>query len=388
MITIKAITIAAGIWRAALILPSDELPFNMEVGLKDGKQTITIMNAAERIEVTDIQYKNDSVFIQLPVFESEIKGVFTEKEITGTWTKYNDPKRAIPFKARHGVTDRFITKNKPTVNVDGKWEVWFSKETVDEYKATGIFKQDGKKVTGTFLTETGDYRYLEGVIDGTTLKLSCFDGAHAFLFTANLMAETLFGTFYSGATFSEPWAAYRNKDFELTDPFKLTYLKEGYDRLDFAFPDLDSNLVTSRNERFKNKVVIVQVLGSWCPNCMDESRFYATVYDKYKDKGLEIVGLAFERSPDFSIAKGNLLKMKRDLNINYPILIAGRASKKEAGEKLPMLNKIISFPTSIIINKKGEVIKIHTGFNGPATGEHFTKFQDEFMKTLEAALKE
>ena len=121
---------------------------------------------------------------------------------------------------------------------------------------------------------------------------------------------------------------------------------------------------------------------------MDESKFYATLYDKYKDKGLEIVGLAFERSPNFAIAKTTVAKMQKDLNINYPILIAGRASKKEASEKLPMLNEIISFPTSIIMNKKGEVIKIHTGFNGPATGEHFTRFQDEFMETLEAALKE
>lgn len=388
MLEVKAIALALGIWRAALMLPENELPFNMIVNDNDGFPTITLLNAQEQIEVTDIIYKEDSIFIYLPVFESEIKGVYSEKEISGVWTKYNDPKRSIPLKAKHGVKERFITQDDATIDIAGKWEVWFSKDTEDEYKAAGIFKQNGNKVTGTFITETGDYRYLDGVVENNSLKLSCFDGAHAFLFTANLIGEYMLGDFKSGAHWSEPFVAQKNENFELTDPFKLTYLKEGYSKIAFAFPDKDSTIVSLNDERFKNKVVIVQVLGSWCPNCMDESSFYAPIYDEYKEQGLEIVGLAFERSADFNLAKNTVDKMCRDLEINYPVLIAGRANKKEASEKLPMLNKIISFPTSILINKKGEVIKIHTGFNGPATGEYFYKFKDMFMEALEGALKE
>ncbi|NNC86517.1 MAG: TlpA family protein disulfide reductase [Bacteroidia bacterium] len=388
MLEVKAIALALGIWRAALVLPENELPFNMMVNDNNGSPTITIVNAEEQIEVTDIVFKEDSIFIYLPVFESEIIGTYTEKEINGVWTKYNDPERAIPFKATHGVKERFITQNDASFDVTGKWEVWFSKDTEDEYKAVGIFKQNGNKVTGTFLTETGDYRYLEGVVENNSLKLSCFDGAHAFLFTANIIGEYMLGDFKSGAHWSEPFVAQKNENVELTDPFKLTYLKEGYDKIAFSFPDKDSTMVSLNDERFKNKVVLVQILGSWCPNCMDESKFLAPLYDKYNEQGLEIVGLAFERSAEFDKAKVTVEKMCRDLVMNYPVLIAGGASKKEASEKLPMLNEIISFPTTILINKKGEVIKIHTGFNGPATGEHFHKFKDEFMAALEGALKE
>ena len=43
-----------------------------------------------------------------------------------------------------------------------------------------------------------------------------------------------------------------------------------------------------------------------------------------------------------------------------------------------MLNHVLSYPTTIFIDKKGVVRKIHTGFNGPATGEKYTEFKTEF----------
>ncbi|HRD38300.1 MAG TPA: TlpA family protein disulfide reductase, partial [Bacteroidia bacterium] len=91
-------------------------------------------------------------------------------------------KNVLQFEAVYNNATRFVTTAKPKVDFTGRYEVTFNAGTSDAYKAVGIFKQSGSKVTGTFLTETGDYRYLEGAVQNSNMSLSCFDGSHAFLF--------------------------------------------------------------------------------------------------------------------------------------------------------------------------------------------------------------
>lgn len=121
---------------------------------------------------------------------------------------------------------------------------------------------------------------------------------------------------------------------------------------------------------------------------MDETTFFSKWYNENKQRGVEIIGLAFEAKNDFNYAKKRVQKMKERLNIEYDFLIAGTSNKNEASKKLPMLNKIMSFPTSIFIDKKGIVRNIHTGFSGPATGDYYLKFIDEFNFLMDELLKE
>lgn len=376
----------SGLYRAELKIKDNlNLPFLFKV--KDAN-TLEIYNAEEVITVDEISYKNDSVFIQMPVFESYIKAKVENKIITGHFiTEGKD--RSVPFKAKPEKT-RFNTSNLPKTNISGNWETTFSPNTDDSYKAKGIFKQNGNNVTGTFRTETGDYRYLDGVISGNQMQLSTFDGSHAFLFTATVTDSTLNGTFYSGNHWEEPFIAKRNDDFKLADANTLTYLKDGYETLEFTFPDENGNQISLTDDRFKNKVVVVQIMGTWCPNCLDESNYYAQYYNNNKDKAIEFVALAFEYAKTEEAAFKNIKRLKDRVGINYPILLAqtGTTSKSKANEKLPMLNSVLSYPTSIFIDKNGKVRKIHTGFNGPATGEKFTEFKAEFTTFMDKLLAE
>lgn len=366
-----------GTYRAALTVQDNkELPFNFKV---DSDKKITVLNAEEKIIVEELTVVNDSVFIKMPVFDAVIEAAISERgDLNGVYMKAPQNRR-VPFTAIYDAHFRYPLMSK-SQEVGGKWEVTFSPGTESEYKAVGIFKDgEGNKISGTFLTETGDYRFLEGAVD-QTLKLSCFDGAHAFLFDGVVKGDSIIsGNFYSGNHYKEPWIAVRNDKFELTSPDKLTYLKKGYDKIAFAFLDLNGKELTLENTRFKDKVTIIQIMGSWCPNCLDESKYLSKYYKENKDKGVELVALAFEAA-DQERAVKNLNRLKDALGINYPILIAqtGTTSKKEAAEKLPMLNHVLSYPTTIFIDKKGKVRKIHTGFNGPATGEKYTQFTTEF----------
>ncbi|MUU78417.1 peroxiredoxin family protein [Winogradskyella endarachnes] len=377
-----------GSYRAILELQDNEkLPFNFEV---TSASELKVFNAEEVIDVDEITYNNDSVFINFPVFEGYVAAKLDGDNLNGNFIK-ESLNRVVPFSAEFDNATRFNVSEKPSQNVSGIWETVFSIGIVDdEYIAKGIFKQEGKKVTGTFRTTTGDYRYLEGVMDGDQMKLSTFDGAHAFLFTAKVTDSTMEGLFYSGNHWKEPFIAKRNKNFELPNSNDLTFLKDGYDALDFAFPNTSDELVSLKDDRFKNKVVVVQIMGTWCPNCLDESKYYAEFYKNNKDKDIEFVALAFEYAKTKEAAFSRIDRLQSKIDINYPILLAqyGTSDKAKAQEKLPMLNHVLSYPTSIFIDKKGKVRKIHTGFNGPATGEKYVEFKEEFEGFVDDLLLE
>jgi len=376
-----------GDYRAELqVSETDVLPFTFKV--KDANRLI-VFNAEEQIEVNEIEYRNDSVFIQMPVFEALLAAKIENKTLNGNFI-IEGKDRVVPFKAEKNNT-RFNVTTNAKANISGSWETVFSPNSEDDkYNAKGVFKQNGNQVTGTFLTETGDYRFLEGVVDGNQLKLSTFDGSHAFLFTAKVTDSTINGTFYSGNHWKEPFTAKRNDNYNLPSADALTYLKEGFDSLDFTFPDANGNMLSLQDERFKNKVVLVQIMGTWCPNCLDESKYYAEVYKQYKKKGLEIVALAFEYAKTKEKAFAGIKRLQDRIDINYPILLAqtGTTSKTKAQEKLPMLNHVLSYPTTVFVDKKGKVRKIHTGFNGPATGEKFEEFKAEFTEFVGVLLEE
>ena len=235
-------TLEKGTYRAVLhVQDQEEMPFLFEV---IDKKFIKIYNADEIILVDEISYKNDSVFIQTPVYEGYIKAKINKNGLSGSFIK-SSLNRIVPFTAVKS-TERFPIKSSvANNNITGNWETVFSPDTKDgRYIAKGTFKQIGQHVTGTFRTTTGDYRYLEGVVDGDSLKLSTFDGAHAFLFTAKVTDTTLTGFFYSGNHFKEPFSAKRNNNYELPNEEDLTFLKKGYKKLAFSFPNQKGEMIS------------------------------------------------------------------------------------------------------------------------------------------------
>jgi thiol-disulfide isomerase/thioredoxin len=371
-----------------------ELPFNFEVVYKNETDFyIEIINGEERIRLDDISTthdratNNDTIIIRFPVYGTYIKAAFEDGLMEGKF--YNparSPNYAIPFRAKFGKKHRFTTlKKEPLFDVNGKWETTFGVDESEPYKAIGEFKQEKNKLTGTFITETGDYRFLDGTVQANKLYLSCFDGSHAFLFEAKLLEDsTLIGSFRSGNHYKTLWEARKNSNFELANPDSLTYLKEGYETVDFTFENPEGKMVSINDERYQNKIKIVQIFGTWCPNCRDETNFLVDYLKENKTENLEIIALAFEKFKDKEKAMAIIQTYKDQFEIPYEILYAGISSKKEAAKSLPMLNHILSFPTMIFIDRENKVRRIHTGFSGPATSkyEEFKNDFDHFVKEL------
>ena len=383
-----------GLWRAVLERKDgSEIVFNFEAKDSAGKKILYIRNAAERLLVDDIVVKGDSVFITLPFFESQLRASFiNSNELKGVWLKrLVDKYQVIPFTAYYDQPFRFnAPSNAAMANVSGRWAVKFLKAAKNEELSVGEFVQQGNHVTGTFLNETGDYRFLEGVMDGDSFKLSCFDGGHAFLFTGKVDGDSISGgQYFSGPAFKLGWVAKKDANAQLPDEFSLTKMRQGESKFDFSFKDIDGKQVSIHDARFKNKVLLIQIMGSWCPNCMDETPFLSGLYDKYKSKGVEVIGLAYERSTDFERSQKSLRSFQKRFHVQYPILVTGVSvnDSLRSEKTLPQLEKIEGFPTTIFINKKGEVEKIHTGFNGPGTGEHYEEQKKEFYEIVDELLK-
>lgn len=381
----KADKIKNQIWYAHLDLGEEKLPFiiNMTYSANHQINTFSIINGSEKIDIQEIEQDQTQLRFKLPLFDNEFIGIFDGFNLKGDWYNYAKSNQyKLPLQATP--QNPYENLDKAAADFSGQWKVIFSKDTDDAYPAIAELTQKGNEITGTFLTETGDYRFLSGHVNGNQLHLAAFDGAHAFLFTALFENDKLSGQFYSGNHWKETWEAVKDQEASLRNAEELTYLKEGYDGIEFSFPNMKSDTISFPNENYEDKVVIVQILGSWCPNCMDESRLYADLYKKYNSKDLEIIGLAFERPDEFEKIQAILNRYKNQMGIGYEVLWAGKASKKIAAQKLPMLNHVMSFPTSIFIDKKGNVRKIHTGFSGPATKQYTTyvKELNAFLQTL------
>ena len=378
-----------GYWRGELSLSDTinrPLPFQFIVEGPIGQQQMTVQNGREAIVLNPFYEKNDSIEVVWPVFESGFVFQSSDSLMSGYWyDRSRGDNYRIPFEARYGVQYRFKQTDRPSERLAGTWRTHFGEKAPN---ALGLFKEQGGLLSGSFATETGDYRFLEGVIQGNQFKLSTIDGAHAFLFEGTINGDSLWGTFYSGDHYSEHFYALRDDEFELIKADELTYLKEGYSTVDFAFPDLNGDTIRLSDDRFNNKAMVIQLFGSWCPNCMDESIYLTELYEKESARGLEIVGLGFERHKEFDKASNAIIKMRQDLLIPYTLLVAGPANKKAAAEKLPMLNHVLSFPTAIVLNRKHEVIGIHTGFYGPGTGNYYEEFKEEFEEWIALALRE
>jgi thiol-disulfide isomerase/thioredoxin len=386
----QQLPLKTGHYTAGLMLnQTTSMPVRMNVESVGKELVLAIYNAEERIELKVAQKIGDTLVLPFPNFDSELRVVASKKrKLKGFWVNRNKVNYRIPFEAHLNTHPVYGGTSQTQTNVSGKWETYFSPETADKEAAIGVFEQKGTVVTGTFLTETGDYRFLEGTVDGSSFYLSCFDGSHAFLMTGSIAGHTINGTFYSGKHYQTSWTATANDHFELRDADSLTYIKEEESLVKFTFRDIDGTDFSFPNAAMDDKVVIIQIMGTWCPNCLDETKYYKELYDNYHTQGLEIISIGYEAPETFEEQAAKIRRLKERHNLSFTFLVGGKANKGKASDDFAMLNEVISFPTTIFIGRDGSVKRIHTGFTGPGTGKYYTEYVEKTNALIESLLAE
>jgi thiol-disulfide isomerase/thioredoxin len=385
--------IEPGVYRAVLQLPGGELPFGLDLEHESTGWAGYLLNGSERLKLSEVAVDGSHLQIKMPGYLNRLTADAHGDRLQGevVISKPEGKDQHLPLSAQFKQTYRFFPQRSASaVDVSGRWSVTFTEDNGKEEAAVGEFSQSNDVVTGTFHTETGDHRYLAGQVQGNQLFLSTFDGAHAFLYKAKLSGVdgALAGDFWSGSALHRHWIAKRDAHAALADSYSVTAMRSGDSKFRFSFPDLEGKPVTSDDEKFRGKVLVIALGGSWCPNCHDEAAFLAPMYEEYRGKGLEVVSLMFEHFGDFERAAAATRRFRQQFNIHYTTLIAGISDTDEAAKKLQMLQTFYGFPTTVIVDRKGQVRKIHTGFSGPATGEHYVQFVKEFKDNLNQLLAE
>lgn len=379
-----------GEYRATLTLPGGELPFLLKVSRSSDAIVLTLANGKEHVTVSDLAISGGRLTARFPGMGNRLEATMRRRSMAGdvVMIRKGGEEQRIPFRAtlvKQGQMYSFY-KESLTDNADlsGRWEVSFTDDEGKSYPAVAEFEQSHDRVSGTFLTPTGDHHFLNGQVHDDELRLAMFSGAHAFLYHARLNEQDeLAGEYWSGLHGHERWRAKRNPEARLP-----TNEPPPAATIEFSLPDINGKSVSLSDERFKNKVVLVTLGGSWCGNCHDEAAFLVRFYQRYRDKGFEVVGLMFERFGDFDQSSRAVKRFTEHHHIDYPLLMAGISDADEASKLFPQLPAIYAFPTAILLDRHGKVRSIHSGFSGPATGQHYDDYQREFTARVEQLLSE
>jgi thiol-disulfide isomerase/thioredoxin len=273
--------------------------------------------------------------------------------------------------------------NKREVLLSDRFSLKLKSSSLNPKAGIAEFQRDPKtnEYTGSILTQTGDYRYLAGNRMGNQLYISTFDGVHAYSFLINIKENGhIEGIHFSGESYSEPFTGVPDSSSILDDPYKITKIINDKSKLDIILPEYKSGELV-RVTIGEGKVTLIQVMGSWCPNCLDESSFFNELsgFDN-----LNIYALAFEKNKDRLRSLNSIKRIESYLDLKYPILFAGKAQKSEVERLLPISN-FISYPTYLLFDKKGDLVEIHAGFSGPAT-KGYSKFTSEFRSKIQSLI--
>jgi peroxiredoxin len=387
-----------GIWRGVFKAGAVDVPFNFEVkGGKTNEPVITAINGARRDDFQVHHLGGDSIRVSLNTFETAwFAKVQPDGSITGVQKSLvpGNTGRVYPFEAQPGQGYRFTQPGKeiaPKADISGKWVIKIQSNasaTTPAPDRVAVFEQKGNKINGIILSVSGDSRELEGNVNGDEFLLSGFTGASPAYVKGKINSDgSISGAIGASA---EPirFEGIKDDKAALPDAYSLTFLKPGYEKLDFTFPDINGKPVSLSDEKYKGKVVIIEIMGTWCPNCIDQVTFLSPWFKENRHKGVEAIGLAFEAKDDPAFAKNTLTKLKNRYDIQYDLLFAGKVGGDAIAEKLPAIDKFLAYPTTIIIGRDGKVKEIHAGFSGKGTGEFYQEYVDKWNADLAKLIAE
>jgi thiol-disulfide isomerase/thioredoxin len=322
-------------------------------------------------------YGEDTLRGSFPVFASDIWLTPSEKGFEGMYYRTDAKDYELPLYLTKGDYSIPATKDEPPV----QYAIF---RDYDSGTIRPALLQLGLKentLVGTIATSTGDSRFLTGyTVDEGGFILQGFDGRFIYNVEASTRGDSIFGHVWSGKTGYYRFKGVADNNATLEDPEEMSKLREDYTHIEWHLPGLDGDTVHF-DSRTITKPTILAIQGSWCPNCMDEGRVLDMYYREFEG-AIDVFGLSYEYSGTLEKATAAVQKMERDLGTSFPMVIATFDPKQDRNAVLP-LEQIRSYPTSIMLDHQGNVVKIHTGFYGPSTKE-YEAYVKETREELEA----
>jgi len=372
-----------GVWEARVIVNDLEIPFRLELAGEGPHLKGWFFNGDERVPSTSGRFEDGSLVLSFDQYASRLEATLRDGLLEG---KYGRSTRAgYPFRAKRFTPTR-APADTEVPSIAGLWEIGVASPK-GESAWRFIVRQSGAEVSTAILRVDGDTGTLSGSYKDGKFVLSHFSGARPALLEVTPASDGTLKLVLNGKGLTATrQAEARAKGLpEPTDPSRHTSVKAPQEPFRFRFPDLNGRLVSESDARFRGKVVLVNVTGSWCPNCHDEAPFLAELYRKYRDRGLEIVALSFEEAEQLQNPT-RLRAFLRQYGIEYTVLLAGEPG--EAKDKLTQAVNWNAWPTTFFLGRDGRVRKVHAGFPSRASGDFYGEAKKECTTIVERLLAE
>jgi len=389
----------AGVWRGLIKNSSgEEVAFTLEVKHEGDKIVGSLVNGDDRTVSTGGSFEGHTINLRYDFYDATLNATVDGNELRGTFTRQWQKQlleRKLMAKRENvslAASDSSNSSNS-LGEISGEWVMRAGEEPKVSYWRAA-FKQQGSRVRGTIIPLSGDWGEMTGSFENNQLTLNRFDGINCRVFKAALTPKGALEGFVDFGLFKDPkrkivaerlTAENKSSVANLPDPNNYTRMSNSAELFRFSFPDPDGKTISSTDERFKNKVMVVTITGSWCPNCYDEAPVLQEFYERYRERGLEVVALSFEYTGDAARDTKQVGIFAKRLGVTYPMLYAGGID--DAEKKLSQLVNFGAYPTTIYIGRDGLVKHIHAGFEGKATGERFSRLKAEMKALIEDLLE-
>jgi peroxiredoxin len=379
-----------GRWDASLTVRGAVIPFRLDISGDGPTLKGTLYNGDDKEFTTEASFQNGTLVLEQEHYLTKITAALKDGQLEGTVQMRGDQgPEGNPFQAKRYVAEAAPAKDAPSIA--GNWIV--PNESPKGEKAWRfIVKQAGAEVTAAILRVDGDTGALTGTYRDGKFSLSHFDGSRPYLLEVTPAKDgTLALVQKGGGPRQGNLIAYRPEEAKakgLTEPADYTThttMKDPNEVFAYSFPDVNGKVLSNEDRKFKGKVVLAIVTGTWCPNCHDEAQYLVQLYAKYHDQGLEIVALDFEE-PEQQEDLGRVHAFIKQYNVPYTYLIAGAPA--EMWEKVPQAVNLNTWPATLFVGRDGRVKHIHAGFAAPASGEFNDQLKREFTSTIERLLAE
>jgi thiol-disulfide isomerase/thioredoxin len=376
----------SGLWDASVVVNGGiEVPFRFEIAGSGTAIKGSFFNGDEKVTSTTGSFENGALTLSFDEYGTKVEATLKDGRLEGQYSR-GTRGAPYPFQAK-----RFAPApvgDAPIPPIAGLWNIQVGKSSKGEAAWQLIVRQSGAEASAAILRVDGDTGTLTGTYRDGKFVLSHFSGARPLRLELTPASD---GTLSVVQNKDNPFTAVRADQARAkglpqpSDPSRFTSVKDPTEPFRFSFPDLNGRVVSNTDEKFRGKVVIVSISGSWCPNCHDEAPFLGELYKKYRSRGLEIVSLSFEEEAQLKNPVRLRAFMKR-YGIEYTVLIPGEP--KELAERVPQGVNLSSFPTTFFIGRDGRVRAVHAGFPGKASGEFHTQAKEESTATVERLLAE
>jgi thiol-disulfide isomerase/thioredoxin len=377
----------AGLWDATITFNGQDIPFRLQIAGDGSNIKGWLFNGDDKVVASGGSFQNGSLVLNFDSYAAKLEAKLQDGALVGQYgpmLKKNYPVTAH----RHQAAPN---SNASAPSISGLWEVAVKSAKGEQAWRLIVQQKNASDVSAAILRVDGDTGALTGSYKDGKFVLSHFSGGRPALViltpasdgTLAVNMTDLHGS--SQLTATRPDVARAKGLAPPADPDHHTTVKDPAEPFKFSFPDLNGKTVSNTDARFQGKVVLVNITGSWCPNCHDEAPFLAELYRKYRSQGLEVVALSFEEGDQLTNPV-RLRAFMKEYGIGYTVLLGGTPDDRDA--KLTQPVNLNSWPTTFFLGRDGRVRFVHAGFPGPASGDLYRQATREFYAQVESLLAE